>query len=320
MKDKWLSKHPSLQGLDLHKAYSAQFNPDDTAKSNQQEPVSPKAAVLKLRRALQSCPTSDGVLDKSDEQVIQRGKKRRKTTQSQISDIGHKHFLELLYKKFEQAERNKEIQARLGAIKAKYSLQSEGTMVSEKLRRVLSSDFNATSPTAMPQRVSSRDDIAQEVHKLLQPKKKVRTKYNRMMRPIKSKSLMPMMMQEAPIVPFVSPSVSSSKQALARLPENEVRNSAVVAVNKFRKERMESFELPHYSIKHSLSPTSPAARLVSLLCFEEASRLRRKGVATPKSYKSGKQQSVHFIQTGCELKASRRVFSSSASRVCATPN
>lgn len=188
---------------------------------------------------------------------------RRKQTRTKFTDIGHMHFLELLFKKFEQTEKARNTDARLEAIRSKYSSEEaelEDSPINDRLQRVLSSDFSSVASTSvLHSRMASRAEIELQVQRLLQPKVASGPKKpTRIMKPIsyqKRKHLMPTKMS---------------------ITKSDVKNSAVWAVNKFRKERLKNLELPHYSIKHSLSPTSPANRLISLLMVEEESRIRRK--------------------------------------------
>lgn len=193
---------------------------------------------------------------------------RRKVMKTKMTDIGHRHFLEVLYKKFERAELAKDTEARLGAIRLKYCEDTPATTqasVTDRLQRVLSADFTSGTKSApLMARTSSRAEIIQQVHKLLQPKISLSPKKpTRNMKPIsyqRRKHLMP-----------------TKKKITA----SEVENSTAWAVNKFRKERLRNMELPHYSIKHSLSPSSPSNRLVTLLLTEEESRLKRKAKHSP---------------------------------------
>jgi hypothetical protein len=211
------------------------------------------------------CSTAPPIRKMSEARVAEGGDiatDQVKQGKAKMTDRGTSNFLEVLYKRFENAEIAKDTQARLNAIKQKHFSESAPSANAEdRLQMVLVSGFPSTSNA--PSKVATRAQIIDQVHSLLQLKTASHPKKVSIMKPIsfqRRKHLMPTKMDPT---------------------GSEVRNTAVSAVNKFRKERLTHLELPHYSIKHSLNPSSPAIRLISLLCTEEQTRLTKKTPATP---------------------------------------
>lgn len=190
------------------------------------------------------------------------GPERRRLTRGKMTDLGYKFFLEILAKQFEQRDCAKAATERLSIIKARHlaEFDPDQPTIDDRLQRVISNVQNKIVRSPTIKSMKSKDEIIEAVHNMLTPKVvSSPRKSARIMKPVsynKRKSLMPTQLQYS---------------------RNSLANSSAKAVNKYRRERLKNLELPHYALKHSLSPSSPSQRLVSLLLTEEEQRLKKKG-------------------------------------------
>mmetsp|Transcript_21861 Transcript_21861/g.39861 ORF Transcript_21861/g.39861 Transcript_21861/m.39861 type:complete len:447 (-) Transcript_21861:24-1364(-) len=184
----------------------------------------------------------------------------RKRTKGRMSSLGYHNFVEMLAKQFEKNEKDKETALRLKAIRTKYSTEPDSAKLEPRLQKVLSSVMPQISRTTTLKDKVSKGDLLMSVHSMLQHKTVDSPKKSQgIMKPIsynRRKNVMLTKMKQSP---------------------NSLKNSTACAINRFREERLRHLELPHYSIKHSLSPSSPSNRLITLLLDEEVDRLKKKG-------------------------------------------
>jgi hypothetical protein len=191
---------------------------------------------------------------------------KRRMTRDRLNVKGYEYFLEMLYKQFEVNEKQQITEARLAAIKDKYAAQpsdSSTPSLDYRLRSLIDSSLPQLGKPQLSRTGSSKEDIVKRVNSyLLTQDKMPAVKSLGGMKPVNyttRKSLLPTELE---------------------VTHNETKNSDAHAVNKFRKERLVRLEIPHYSLKHSLSPSSPDHRLISLLMAEEQNRLKKKGLVS----------------------------------------